>query len=264
VARRAGGSREGHVPEVIVDLDREAALVSLKVALGRAFAVFLSLAVPASAAVIESPHPAAAAVIASSLTAVRFSQPPERSALREGEIVEIRWSGVPGNADEIELLLSVDGGQHFSLRLTDELNSGSRSFLWRVPGLLTDSASLAIRVGIHGREILSAPGPLFRLSRNPWTASVSLRWKAGEIWVDSGDPGETAGRNMPSPSDLSTRPERITSVPDDSDAADLPHFSNARPAASACGMRKSALREADGHVLVGSPSRAPLSIPRRI
>lgn len=231
---------------------------------GRAFAVFLSLAVPAGAAVIESPRPAAAAVIASSLTAVRFSRPGEGSALREGEIVEIRWSGVPGDADEIELLLSVDGGQHFSLRLTDELNSGSKSFLWRVPGLLTDSASLAIRMGIHGREILSAPGPLFRLSRNPWTASTSLRWKAGEIWVDSGDPGETAGRNMPSPSGFSTRPERITSVPDDSDAADLPHFSNARPAASACGMSNSALREAYRPVLIDSPSRAPLSIPRRI
>jgi hypothetical protein len=234
------------------------------VAFGRAFAVLLSLAVPAGAAVNESPRPAAAVAVASSLTAVRFSQPGERSALREGETVEIRWSGVPGDAHEIELLLSVDGGQHFSLRLTDELNSGSRSFLWRVPGLVTDSASLAIRVGIHGQEILSAPGPLFRLSRNPSTASIPLRWKAGEIWVDSGDPGETASRNMPSPSGLSTRPERITTVPDDSDAADLPHFSSARPAPSACGMRNSALREADAPVLIGSPSRAPLSIPRRI
>jgi hypothetical protein len=234
------------------------------VAFGRSLAIFLSIAAPAGAAVIESPRPAAAPVIASSLLGIRFSQPAERSSLREGEIVEIRWSGVPGNADEIELLLSIDGGHHFSLRLTDELNFGSRSFLWRVPGLLTDSASLAIRAGVHGREIMSAPGPLFRLTRDPSKASFPLRWKAGEIWVDSSDPVETTGRSTPSPSGLSTRPERITSVPDDSDAVDLPRFFNACPVATAREMHNRALRDADRPVLIGSPSHAPLSIPQRI
>ena len=38
-------------------------------------------------------------------------------------------------------------------RLTDEIDSSSGSFLWRVPGLLTDAASLAIRMGVRGREI---------------------------------------------------------------------------------------------------------------
>jgi hypothetical protein len=237
------------------------------VAFGRALAIFLSIAVPAGAAVIESPRPAAAPVIASSLSAIsaiRFSQPAERSSLHEGETVEIRWSGVPGNADEIELLLSVDGGRHFSLRLTDELDSGSRSFLWRVPGLVTESASLAIRMGVDGREILSDPGPLFRLSRNPSTVSVPLRWKGGEIWVDSDDPGETTGRSTLSPSGLSTRPERITSVPDDSDAVDLPRFFHARPAATVRDMHNRAPRAADRPVLNGSPSRAPLTIQPRI
>jgi hypothetical protein len=233
------------------------------VAFGRAFTAFLSIAVPVGAAGMESPRPAVAPVMVSTLSAIRFSQPAEGS-LREGETVEIRWSGVPRVADEIELLLSVDGGRHFSLRLTDELNSGSRSFLWRVPGLVTDSASLAIRAGVYGREIMSNPGPLFRISRNPSTGSLPLRWKAGEIWVDSGDPGGTAGRSTLSHSGLSTRPERITSVPDDSDAADLPRFSTARRAPSAHGIRNLPLRGADKTVLIASLSRAPLSIQQRI
>ena len=233
-------------------------------AFGRAFTAFLSIAVPAGAAVMESPRPAAAPVMVSTLSAIRFSKPAEGSSLREGETVEIRWSGVPRGADEIELLLSVDGGRHFSLRLTDKLNSGSRSFLWRVPGLVTDSASLAIRAGVYGREIMSNPGPLFRISRNPSTESLPLRWKAGEIWVDSGDPGGTACRSTPLHSGLSTRPERITSVPDDSDAADLPRFSTARRAPSAHGIHNLPLRDADKTVLIASLSRAPLSIQQRI
>ena len=232
-------------------------------AFGRALAIFLSTAVPAGAAAIGAPPPAAAD-LASSLSAIRFLQPPERSSLHEGEIVEIRWSGVPGDADEIELLLSVDGGQHFSLRLTDELNSGSNSYLWLVPGLVADNASLAIRVGVRGREITSAPGPRFRLSRNPSTASVPLRWKLGEIWVESGNPGEAAGRSTPSPSGLSTRPERILSVPDDSDAAELPRSSKASAANTTHEIPIGHLREADPPVLSGLPSRAPLSTPQRI
>ena len=132
-------------------------------ATGRAFALFLLMAVPAGAAAIASPRPAAS-VASSSLSAIRFSQPAEGSSLLEGETIQIRWSGVPADAEEMELLLSVDGGKNFSLRLTDELKSGSGSFLWRVPGLLTDTASLGIRVGVHGEEIVSSPGRLFGTS----------------------------------------------------------------------------------------------------
>ena len=184
---------------------------------GRAFAMLLAVAMPAGAAVVASPSPAAAFVV----SPIHFSQPAEGASLHGGETVQIRWSGVPADAEEIELLLSVDGGRHFSLRLTDELDSGSGSFLWRVPSLLTDSASLAIRVGAHGEETVSAPGPLFRLSHSPSTTAVLLRWKAGEIWVDSSDPDGAALRGTRSPSGLSTDLGRITSVPRGSEAVSL-------------------------------------------
>jgi hypothetical protein len=111
---------------------------------------------------------------------------------------------------------------------------------------------------------MSDPGPLFRLSRNPSAASVSLRWKAGEIWLDSGDRGEATGRSAPLPSGLSARPERITSVPDDSDAVDLPRSSDARPAATAHVMHDLTSHDEDRPVLIATPSRAPLSIQQRI
>ena len=97
-------------------------------AFGRAFAVLLSVAMPAGAAVVASSPAAAAPVVASPLSPIHFSQPAEGASLHEGEIVRIRWSGVPADAEEIELLLSVDGGRHFSLRLTDKLDSSPAPF----------------------------------------------------------------------------------------------------------------------------------------
>jgi hypothetical protein len=232
------------------------------VAFGRAFASLLSIAVSAGAAAIASPCPAPDRVAAASLPKILFSEPAEGSSLHEGDTVQIRWSGVPVDAEEVELLLSVDGGRQFSLRLTDELDSTSGSFLWRVPSLSTDSASLAIRMGVHGEEIVSAPGPLFRLSHTPSTPGVLLRWKAGEIWVDSRNSDETL-RGERSPSGLSTRPEQITSVPGGSDAVSLPR-SGARVVTIVHEGQRRALRDADTPVAIGSLSRLPLSIPQRI
>jgi hypothetical protein len=221
--------------------------------------MLFAVAMPAGAAVIASPSPAAA----SAVSPIHFSQPAEGASLHAGDTVEIRWSGVPADAEEIELLLSVDGGRHFSLRLTDELDSRSGSFLWRVPSLLTDTASLAIRVGAHGKESVSAPGPLFRLSHSPSTPGVLLRWKAGEIWVDSRDADVAALRATRSASGLSVHPGRITSVPGGSEAVSLRRPS-ARPESVAHHSPGCAYRDAEKPLAIGSPPRLPLSIPQRI
>ena len=230
----------------------------------RALGILLLIAAPAGAATHGPAAVEAIPAAAPSPWPVEFSQPAAGSSLHEGEIVEIRWSGVRVDADEIELLLSVDGGRHFSLRLTKELDSDSRSFLWRVPSLVTDNATLAIRMGVNGREITSAPGPLFRLSRNPSAAGVPLRWEAGEIWVDSHDRDDESGRSSVPHSGLSADGERIASAPSESGTLDLPRFSNARPSAAAREMPDRARRDADGRIRTGSPSRVPLSIPQRI
>ena len=231
-------------------------------AFGRAFAVLLAVAMPAGAAVMASRPPAAPAIV-SPLSPIVFSQPAEGSSLHEGETVQIRWSGVPADAEEIELLLSVDGGEHFSLRLTDKLDSSSGSFLWRVPSLSTDAASLAIRMGARGEEIVSAPGPLFRLSHSPSTPPVLLRWKAGEIWLDSRDPDGAALRRTRSSSGLSTHPGRITSVSGGFEAVSL-RRSSARPESVAHDSLCRAFRDSEKPLAIGSPPRLPLSIPQRI
>jgi len=69
------------------------------------------------------------------------------SELRAGEVVEIRWEMPPGDVEEMELLLSIDDGRHFTLRISPELDPGSRRFRWRVPNLGAESARIAMRVG---------------------------------------------------------------------------------------------------------------------
>lgn len=244
-------------------MDSRAAYAAPRVAFGRAFASLLSIAVSAGAAAIASPCPAPDRVAAASLPKILFSQPAEGSSLHEGDAVQIRWSGVPADAEEIELLLSVDGGRQFSLRLTDEIDSTSGSFLWRVPSLSTDTASLAIRMGVHGQEVLSAPGPLFRLSHGPSTPGALVRWKAGEIWMDARDPDQPTPRDTRSASGLSTRAEQMTSVPGGSDTFNLPR-SAARLVTIVHESQRCARRGADTRALIGSLSRIPLSIPQRI
>ncbi len=235
--------------------------------LHQALGILLLIAAPAGAAAhgpAAGQATLAAVTSAPSPSAVEFSQPAAGSSLHEGEIVEIRWSGVPAGADEVELLLSVDGGQHFSLRLTEELDSDSRSFLWRVPSLVTDNATLAIRMGVNGREITSAPGPAFRLSRNPDAAGVPLRWEAGEIWVDSHDRDDESSRSSVPQSGLSADDERMSAAPSESGTLDLPRFSSARPSAAARETPDRSRCDAPGRTRTGSPSRVPLSIPQRI
>ncbi len=47
---------------------------------------------------------------------------------------------------EMEVLLSLDGGETFSLRVTREMLRGTREVTWRVPNLPTTRARLALRV----------------------------------------------------------------------------------------------------------------------
>ena len=68
-------------------------------------------------------------------------------------VVRVAWSlGVAPEFDEMELVLSLDGGQSFPLRVTGDLSVAAKSFLWRVPRLPTAHARLALRTGTGERE----------------------------------------------------------------------------------------------------------------
>ncbi len=72
--------------------------------------------------------------------------------LRAGEVVEIRWESPPADVEEMELLLSIDDGRHFTLRISPEIDPGTRRFRWRVPNLGTETARIAMRVGREARR----------------------------------------------------------------------------------------------------------------
>lgn len=85
----------------------------------------------------------------------RFLYPEEGVALDAGRSVSIAWAIDETGArfHEIELVLSLDGGRTFPVRITGDLRPDTRSLLLTVPSLPASHARLALRAGDEG-----APG----------------------------------------------------------------------------------------------------------
>jgi len=115
---------------------------------------------------------------------VEFVRPAAGTTLAAGDEIEVRWSGAPGEAAEMELLLSLDGGQSFPVRLTRDLPGDATTYLWRVPGLPAEAAQLALRVNAGGREIVVGRSAPFGIAAagEPAAFSGSLRSIRGELW----------------------------------------------------------------------------------
>lgn len=124
----------------------------------------------------------------------RLEAPAAGDMLHPGDVVEIRWGSLPVGLDEFELLLSVDGGASFPVRLTPQLDPGLRSVRWRVPNLSAPTARLRLRVGIDGYEIDGPPGPVFAIAASPRAPASGLEHRAGEWWL-----AEQAVAETPSP-----------------------------------------------------------------
>ncbi len=70
--------------------------------------------------------------------------------LRPGADLTVGWAldgAATAGRDEMELVLSLDGGRSFSVRLTPRISTGDRAVRWRVPALPTEHARLALRAG---------------------------------------------------------------------------------------------------------------------
>jgi hypothetical protein len=80
---------------------------------------------------------------------LRLAGPSAGDRLLPGSVVEASWGSdaTPGGFDEGELVLSLDGGRTFPIRVTAEIEPGERRAEWRVPSLPTAHARLALRVG---------------------------------------------------------------------------------------------------------------------
>ncbi len=219
--------------------------------------VFLALALPAAvAAWAEASVPGTPVTHAAGLVSA--------ARLEAGSVAEFAWSA-SGSApfDEMELVLSLDGGRTFPLRVTGALAPGTERVTWRVPALSTDHARLALRAGVgeesDAEEILSVSDEfsIAATSRHPLEELFRVRgeWRTREALAASpGPPLETS---------LGGSPEgEMRSATEPEPAAAPPRFP-AGPAAT----ETSTVRRAASASVLPTASRAdalrPLVVPLR-
>ena len=139
---------------------------------------------------------------------VEFSAPTAGQVLEAGQVVEVRWSGVPAGVDELELLLVAGPNRPFTLRLTSELDPATETFRWTVPNLRMPEAKLLIRMNLDEREIESVPSRPFSIESSPACAVASLELRAGEIWIEPGATDSRPDRD-PAHGDMRTVAENV-------------------------------------------------------
>jgi hypothetical protein len=114
--------------------------------------------------------------------------------------------------EERELVLSLDGGRTFPVRLTGEIEPDDRAASWRVPALPTEHAVLALREGGGGlEEEIVAVSAQFVIVAGSNVSAEKLWFRDGEWRTREADTGH---RGLPSPAFGSTGPERWTPLDD--------------------------------------------------
>jgi hypothetical protein len=121
-------------------------------------------------------------------TGERFSPPSHGALLVPDTTVPVAWS-TPcfPNADEAELVLSLNDGMTFEIRVSGPLAACAADFRWRVPGLSSDSARLAVRKGRKGRpesERIVLVSERFTILPTGTPPSSRLMRGAIEWWTD--------------------------------------------------------------------------------
>jgi hypothetical protein len=190
--------------------------------------------------------------------------PAAAGALHIGEVIELRWRGVPSGAEEMELLLSLDGGRTFAVRVTPDLDADRGAFSWRVPPLPARQARLAMRINLAGREVFAGLSAPFRIAATggrtlPWT----VRSRGGDLWLGGPD-GDAAGevnRNLaagaPHPRISPLWPGLAPGAPES------PRPARSR-AVAASARRASSRGLAARSRALPAPPRLPMDLPLRI
>jgi hypothetical protein len=88
---------------------------------------------------------------------------PGDRAVRAGQLIELRWAPAD-SVSELEILLSVDGGRHYRVCISPELDPRRLSYAWRVPELAGRPLRLRIRFNRGGREIEGPPSAPLRIA----------------------------------------------------------------------------------------------------
>jgi hypothetical protein len=189
----------------------------------------------------------------------------DRSA-QAGSTVGVSW-GLEDEGpefDEMELVLSLDGGRTFPVRVTGRIDPGVRAVLWTVPSLPTLHARLALRVGEDEpaeEERLAGLSAEFAIAASPGIPLEQTFRVAGEERTREaleGAPPPPRGDALEEASE-----ERIAPA----DPFDLPARSG--PSASVSGRDAASRREhtrAPRHSPAGArrPAQSPLQVPLRL
>ncbi len=135
---------------------------------------------------------------AGTASAVPSFGPQGSARVQAGDVEVAVLEPARGGVEERELVLSLDGGKSFLVRLTAEIGLGDLRALWRVPELPTDHAVLALREGSRGsEEKLVASSAEFTILPVPGSAAEELRFRNGEWKTREADTGSD---DLPAPS----------------------------------------------------------------
>lgn len=119
--------------------------------------------------------------------APRFVHAPH-GVVHPGDVIDLQWSVEGGDVDELEVVLAVDEGSRFTVRVTPELDASTHQWKWTVPDLPSAHARLAIRYGDEDEERISAPTPEFRIEPRAKETSAP---PVTRVWISR--PGRSAG-----------------------------------------------------------------------
>jgi hypothetical protein len=101
------------------------------------------------------------------------------SRVHAGEVVEVRWDPRTLGGSEVELVLSLDGGRHFTIHASPELDPATDRYLWRVPNLGAHGAVLALRVGSWQQEAISTRSKGFVIVADPRRSPTRIGLREG-------------------------------------------------------------------------------------
>jgi len=115
-------------------------------------------------------------------------------SVRAGQVVEIRWDPLPPGVPEMELMLSVDGGRHYPIRISAEMSGRETGYRWKVPNLTVREARIRLRARLGTIETESEPGREFSIVGDP-DLPAELEQVAEGGWWEGLDPidGHAAG-----------------------------------------------------------------------
>lgn len=122
---------------------------------------------------------------AAALAEDRFQVPARGEVIASGGSVDVRWTG-PSDAFEQELVLSLDGGLTFPVRISAEMSPRRTAFRWTVPNLPTSHARLALRTGSgegSEEETLELISEEFAIASVDADAPVELTRGTNEWWT---------------------------------------------------------------------------------